>query len=231
RRAAHREAEGRAGDPVVRGDDAQLRHRARRAVHRDRAPPQADGLAGDQPLPPRRRPRRRRRLAEAGALGRHRRRSAARARARLRARPARRPAVRAGAARPRGTFAHRRGGERGAVSTVGERAARIGCSGWNYAHWRNGVFYPPRCPARLWLQFYARQFDTVEINTTFYRLPRRDAVARWVEETPDDFVFAVKVSRYVTHIKRLLDVPRHLPLLYERIEPLRPKLGPLLWQL
>src|SRR5581483_5587764 len=173
------------------------------------------------------------RLAEAGALGRHRRRSAARARARLRARPARRPAVRAGAARPRGTFAHRRGGERGAVSTVGERAARIGCSGWNYAHWRNGVFYPPRCPARLWLQYYAEHFDTVEINTTFYRLPRRDAVARWVEETPPGFVFAVKVSRYVTHIKRLLDVPLHLPLLYDRLPPLlrSPKLGPFLWQL
>lgn len=111
------------------------------------------------------------------------------------------------------------------------RVLRIGCSGWNYAHWRNGVFYPPRCPARKWLQFYAQRFDTVELNTTFYRLPRIDAVKRWVDETPDDFVFAVKVSRYITHIKRLLDVPEHLPLLYERIEPLRPKLGAFLWQL
>jgi uncharacterized protein YecE (DUF72 family) len=113
------------------------------------------------------------------------------------------------------------------------RTLRIGCSGWNYAHWRSGVFYPPRLPARQWLQHYARSFDTVELNTTFYRLPRRDAVQRWVDETPDDFVFAVKVSRYITHIKRLVEVPEHLPLLYERIEPLRssPKLGPLLWQL
>jgi uncharacterized protein YecE (DUF72 family) len=110
---------------------------------------------------------------------------------------------------------------------------RIGCSGWNYAHWRNGVFYPPRCAARNWLGFYARHFDTVEINTTFYRLPRRDAVARWVDETPPDFTFAVKVSRYITHVKRLLDVPLHLPLLYARLEPLlrSPKLGPFLWQL
>jgi uncharacterized protein YecE (DUF72 family) len=110
---------------------------------------------------------------------------------------------------------------------------RIGCSGWNYAHWRNGVFYPPRCPARLWLDYYARHFDTVEVNTTFYRLPRESAVARWVEETPDDFVFAVKVSRYITHVKRLVDVSEHLPLLYERIAPLirSGKLGPLLWQL
>ena len=110
---------------------------------------------------------------------------------------------------------------------------RIGCSGWNYAHWRNGVFYPPRLASREWLRFYAQHFDTVEVNTTFYRLPKVESVARWVEETPPGFTFAVKVSRYVTHIKRLLDVGEHLPLLYERIRPLlrSPKLGPLLWQL
>jgi uncharacterized protein YecE (DUF72 family) len=68
---------------------------------------------------------------------------------------------------------------------------------------------------------------------TFYRLPKAAIVARWVEETPAEFTFAVKVSRYVTHVKRLLDVPEHLPLLYERIAPLleSPKRGPLLWQL
>ena len=116
---------------------------------------------------------------------------------------------------------------------AGERPheLRIGCSGWNYAHWRNGVFYPSRLAAREWLGFYAEQFDTVELNTSFYRLPRRASAERWAEETPDGFVFAVKVSRYITHVKRLLDVAEHLPLLYERIEPLRPKLGPLLWQL
>jgi uncharacterized protein YecE (DUF72 family) len=110
---------------------------------------------------------------------------------------------------------------------------RVGCSGWNYAHWRNGVFYPPRCASRHWLEFYSRRFDTVEVNTTFYRLPNESAVARWVDETPEHFTFSVKVSRYVTHVKRLLDVERHLPLLYERIRPLvgSPKLGPLLWQL
>jgi uncharacterized protein YecE (DUF72 family) len=115
----------------------------------------------------------------------------------------------------------------------GAHPVRIGCSGWNYAHWRNGVFYPPRLAARHWLEHYARHFDTVEVNSTFYRLPRESAVARWVEESPAGFTFAVKVSRYVTHIKRLLDVPEHLPLLYERIRPLlrSPKLGPFLWQL
>jgi uncharacterized protein YecE (DUF72 family) len=110
---------------------------------------------------------------------------------------------------------------------------RVGCSGWNYSHWRNGVFYPPRCPAREWLGFYARHFDTVEVNTTFYRLPRVSSVARWVEESPVGFKFAVKVSRYITHVKRLVDVGLHMPLLYERIRPLvsSSKLGPLLWQL
>ncbi len=109
----------------------------------------------------------------------------------------------------------------------------VGCSGWNYAHWRNGVFYPPGCAPRLWLSYYARHFPTVEVNTTFYRLPRESSVARWVAETPPGFTFAVKVSRYVTHVKRLIDAHLHLPLLYERIRPLlrSPKLGPLLWQL
>jgi uncharacterized protein DUF72 len=87
-----------------------------------------------------------------------------------------------------------------------KRPVRVGLSGWNYAHWRNGVFYPPRLPASRWLEFYVERFDTVEVNSTFYRLPRRDAVARWVEQTPADFLFAVKASRYLTHIKRLLDL-------------------------
>jgi uncharacterized protein YecE (DUF72 family) len=115
----------------------------------------------------------------------------------------------------------------------GAHRIRIGCSGWNYAHWRHGVFYPPRLAARNWLRFYAQHFDTVEINTTFYRLPKATAAARWVDETPDDFLFAVKVSRYITHVKRLNDVAPNLALLYERIAPLlaSSKLGPLLWQL
>jgi len=110
---------------------------------------------------------------------------------------------------------------------------RIGCSGWNYQHWRNGVFYPPRLPPRRWLDFYAQHFDTVEVNATFYRLPKEQAVANWVRESPPDFLFAVKMSRYVTHIKRLRDLPPSLELFYSRIRPLvgSPKLGPILWQL
>jgi uncharacterized protein YecE (DUF72 family) len=109
----------------------------------------------------------------------------------------------------------------------------IGCSGWNYDSWRHGVFYPRGLPARRWLAAYAEHFDTVEVNTTFYRLPRREIVARWADETPEGFTFAVKVSRYVTHIKRLRDAGLHLGLLLARIEPLARagKLGPLLWQL
>jgi uncharacterized protein YecE (DUF72 family) len=110
---------------------------------------------------------------------------------------------------------------------------RIGCSGWNYQHWRNGVFYPPRLPPRRWLEFYAQHFDTVEVNATFYRLPRESAVANWTGESPAGFLFAVKMSRYVTHIKRLRDLPPSLELFYSRIRPLvgSPKLGPVLWQL
>jgi uncharacterized protein YecE (DUF72 family) len=109
----------------------------------------------------------------------------------------------------------------------------IGCSGWNYADWR-GRFYPERgCPPSRWLEFYAREFPTVEVNSTFYRLASRDAVARWVKQTPEDFVLAPKISRYITHIKRLTDMGQPVARFYERIEPLveSPKLGPVLWQL
>ena len=75
------------------------------------------------------------------------------------------------------------------------KPVRIGCSGWNYRHWRDGVFYPPRLPPRRWLEHYARHFDTVEVNSTFYRLPIRSAVAGWAEGSPAGFVFAVEASR------------------------------------
>ena len=108
----------------------------------------------------------------------------------------------------------------------------MGCSGWNYADWR-GVLYPRGCPQRRWLARYAEVFDTVEINTTFYRLPSADAVRGWVAQTPPGFAFAVKSSRYLTHIKRLTDMERGVARLHERLEPLTtsPKTGPMLWQL
>jgi uncharacterized protein YecE (DUF72 family) len=112
------------------------------------------------------------------------------------------------------------------------RAIRIGCSGWNYASWRE-VLYPKGCPQRKWLARYAEVFDTVELNNTFYRLPTRDAVRGWVEQSPPEFCFAVKSSRYLTHMKRLTDMERGVERLLERLEPLleSPKMGPMLWQL
>jgi uncharacterized protein YecE (DUF72 family) len=113
----------------------------------------------------------------------------------------------------------------------GANPIRIGCSGWNYKSWKD-EFYGG-LPARLWLSHYAEHFDTVEVNNTFYRLPLRSSVAAWVEQTPPGFLFAVKASRYLTHVKRLTDLERGLERYYERIEPLvrSPKLGPVLWQL
>jgi uncharacterized protein YecE (DUF72 family) len=110
-----------------------------------------------------------------------------------------------------------------------ERPVRVGCSGWNYAHWKE-PFYGGR-PPREWLELYARHFDTVEVNNTFYRLPRRDAVAAWERTVPDGFVLSVKTSRYLTHVKRLRELAPGIERFLERIEPLGAKLGPLLWQL
>ncbi|HET8872867.1 MAG TPA: DUF72 domain-containing protein [Gaiellaceae bacterium] len=109
---------------------------------------------------------------------------------------------------------------------------RIGCSGWNYAHWRERI-YPKGLPQKRWLEYYARLFDTVELNTTFYRLPNVSAVEGWVAHTPPGFLFAVKASRYLTHIRRLTDLEGGIRRFYERIGPLRRsrKLGPVLWQL
>ena len=109
---------------------------------------------------------------------------------------------------------------------------RIGCSGWSYSHWE-GRLYPSTLPASRWLERYTEYFDTVEVNATFYRLPKRGTVARWAKITPDEFCFAVKGSRYLTHVRRLRDLPDGVARLVELLEPLSAsgKLGPLLWQL
>jgi uncharacterized protein YecE (DUF72 family) len=109
---------------------------------------------------------------------------------------------------------------------------RVGCSGWMYDDWR-GRLYPEKEPKRRWLELYAERFDTVEVNSTFYRLARREAVAGWVAQTPTGFLFAVKASRYLTHIRRLLGIEEGIRRFYEPLEPLREsgRLGPVLWQL
>ena len=106
----------------------------------------------------------------------------------------------------------------------------IGTSGWVYRHWV-GPFYPKGIKARDHLGFYAERFDTVEVNGTFYRLIAKDVLARWREQTPDDFVFACKGSRYLTHMKRLKDCDQGLDRFFDRVLSLGDKLGPVIFQL
>ena len=106
----------------------------------------------------------------------------------------------------------------------------IGCSGWHYEHWR-GMYYPEELSKPKWLSFYAQQFNTVELNNSFYRLPSEKAFGTWRESTPDDFIFAVKVSRFITHIKRLRSLGPAVEDFLVRASLLGQKLGPLLYQL
>jgi uncharacterized protein YecE (DUF72 family) len=108
----------------------------------------------------------------------------------------------------------------------------VGCSGWNYDSWRERL-YPKDLAASHWLDHYSRCFQTVEVNATFYRLIRREAVARWTEQTPDGFLFAVKASRYLTHLKRLAGIADGVKRFYERVQPLAQagRLAVVLWQL
>jgi uncharacterized protein YecE (DUF72 family) len=107
----------------------------------------------------------------------------------------------------------------------------IGTSGYVYRHWRKGVFYPPGLKIREELAYYASRFPTVELNNPFYRLPTAEMFVRWRDTTPDHFQFAVKASRYITHIKRLREVGDELARFLERAEHLEKKLGPILFQL
>ncbi|HET7788836.1 MAG TPA: DUF72 domain-containing protein [Myxococcales bacterium] len=106
----------------------------------------------------------------------------------------------------------------------------LGTSGYVYSHWRK-VFYPQGLPARRWLDHYARFFSTVELNATFYRLPTAAAVDGWREGTPAGFRFAVKGSRYLTHMKRLKDPGAGIDRYFELIRRLGRKLSVVLWQL
>jgi uncharacterized protein YecE (DUF72 family) len=107
---------------------------------------------------------------------------------------------------------------------------RIGCSGWSYPHWR-GRFYPAKLPAREHFAFYAQHFDTVELNNSFYRQPPPERFRAWREQAPEGFTFAVKASRYVTHVKRLAVEQNSIDLVVDSARGLREKLGPILFQL
>jgi uncharacterized protein YecE (DUF72 family) len=107
---------------------------------------------------------------------------------------------------------------------------RVGCSGWQYKHWR-GNFYPTELPQRQWFDHYASIFDTVEINNSFYRLPEAATFAAWAARAPRSFVFAVKASRFLTHMKKLKDPEEPVDRFFSRARSLRSHLGPVLYQL
>ncbi len=113
---------------------------------------------------------------------------------------------------------------------MAEARVHIGTSGWVYRWWR-GVFYPEALPQRAWLAHYVRHFNTVEINATFYRLPNPETFARWREAAPPGFVYAVKASRQITHLKRLKDCAEALSRFLDAARELGPALGPILYQL
>lgn len=109
-------------------------------------------------------------------------------------------------------------------------AVHIGTSGWHYKHWR-GEFYPADLPVKKWFEYYCRHFDTVEINNSFYRLPSETAFDAWRDSSPDGFCYAVKASRYLTHMKKLKDPEAGITNFLPRAERLGAKLGPVLFQL
>ncbi|HUT24662.1 MAG TPA: DUF72 domain-containing protein [Sumerlaeia bacterium] len=113
--------------------------------------------------------------------------------------------------------------------TVGE--CYVGTSGWSYSHWAKGRFYPKGLKQGEWLRFYSERFPTVEVNSSFYRIPKLEFISRWRELTDPRFRFAVKLWRRITHEKRLAKCAQDLADFLSAVAPLQPKLGPLLVQL
>ncbi|TMC79356.1 MAG: DUF72 domain-containing protein [Chloroflexi bacterium] len=107
---------------------------------------------------------------------------------------------------------------------------RVGTSGWQYKHWKSR-FYPPELPTAKWLEYYARHFDTVELNNPFYRQPEKKTFERWRRSVPDDFVYAVKLNRFITHLKRLNVDRQSIERSYGTMAGLGPKLAVVLVQL
>lgn len=107
---------------------------------------------------------------------------------------------------------------------------RIGCSGWIYKHWR-GLFYPEKLAVKRWFAFYAEEFDTVEINNSFYRLPQPEIFESWRKQAPPGFCYAVKANRFLTQAKKLKDCAEPLVRMMASFNALKPALGPILYQL
>lgn len=106
----------------------------------------------------------------------------------------------------------------------------IGTSGWSYKHWKD-LFYPPRLKTADWFDYYATQFDSSEINMSFYNLPKKTTVEKWAAKAPKGFMFCPKLSRYITHMKKLHDAHQPLERFFDVFEPLKKKMGPVLIQL
>lgn len=106
---------------------------------------------------------------------------------------------------------------------------RIGCSGFHYQDWK-GSFYPPDLTPRKWFEYYYQVFNTVELNVTFYRLPHSRTFEKWYNKTPPEFAFSIKGSRFITHIKRLLEPASPLELFFNSALQLKEKLKVVLWQ-
>ncbi len=106
----------------------------------------------------------------------------------------------------------------------------VGTSGWSYGHWK-GRFYPPEVPTREWLRYYSTQFSTVEINSTFYRLPKRETVASWKESVGKGFLFSLKLNKSITHTHRLRGIEEPLMTFLGLFDELGERMGPLLVQL
>jgi uncharacterized protein YecE (DUF72 family) len=118
--------------------------------------------------------------------------------------------------------------EEATVSTPAE--IRIGCSGWVYKHWR-GLFYPEGLPQTRWFARYAEEFDTVEINNSFYHLPKPATFEKWRDQTPPGFCYAVKANRYLTQAKKLKDCEEPLERMMSAVRHIGDRLGPMLYQL
>ena len=108
--------------------------------------------------------------------------------------------------------------------------AFVGTSGFYYNHWKDGVFYPKGLPKKEWFRFYTSRFNTVELNSTFYRLPKIEVFKNWYKKAPKDFVFVLKGSRFISHIKKFGEVEEAWEQFWERARLLGEKLGPILFQ-
>lgn len=109
-------------------------------------------------------------------------------------------------------------------------AIHIGCSGWNYRHWRE-LFYPPKLPVKRWYEHYSATFSTVELNTSFYHLPKRETFDKWRDQAPPGFRYAVKAPRFITHMKKLKESAEPVEEFIGRARGLGPTIGPILYQL